>query len=152
MHKGFAVGYCGSLNPPQPKAVVMVIRLAAKNEVFKRVIAGFPPLNEPAAKRVEQGRTIRIAAAPPVRWWYEKDDAVFSFAPPEGVDPVIDVLHGKTPTRLEESGTHRPGEGGAWTGADRPALRRSHSATAPARRRTRSSDSTVSNVSMPVGG
>jgi prepilin-type processing-associated H-X9-DG protein len=102
--KGFALGYCGSLNPPQPKAGVAVIRDAAKNPVFKQVIARIPPLNEPAAKRVEQsgGRKVWMAAGPPIRWWYEKDDLVFSFAPPQAADPVVDALDGKVPSALKD--------------------------------------------------
>ncbi len=100
--RGFVVGYCGSLNPPQPKAVVLVIREAADNPVFKKLIALVPPLNEPAAKKIEQpgGRTVFILDEAPVRWWYEKGDAVFSFAPPGGPDPVADTLDGKSPSAV----------------------------------------------------
>ena len=101
--KGVVVGYCGSFDPPQPKAVVVVIRDAAKNEVFKKVIGRIPPLNEPAARKVEgQGdRKVLQAAGPPIRWWYEKDDAVFSFAPPGAPDPVVAALDGKAPSALK---------------------------------------------------
>ncbi len=100
--KGFVVGYCGSLNPPDPKAGAVVIRDAARNEAFKRLIAQIPPLNEPAATLVEGtgGRKVFQAAGPPIRWWYEKDDAVFSFAPPGAPDPVVAVLDGKAPNAL----------------------------------------------------
>ena len=37
----------------------------------------------------------------PVRWWYEKDDAVFSFAPPGTADPVAGTLDGKTASALK---------------------------------------------------
>jgi prepilin-type processing-associated H-X9-DG protein len=101
--KGVVVGYCGSFNPPQPKAMVVVIRDAGKNEVFKRVIGRISPFNEPAARKVEgQGeRKVLQAAGPPIRWWYEKDDAVFSFAPPGADDPVVKVLDGKAPSALK---------------------------------------------------
>ncbi len=101
--KGFVVGYCGSLNPPQPKAVVLVIRDANKNEIFKRTIGRIPPFNEPAAQKVEgQGnRKVLQAQGPPIRWWYEKDDVVFSFAPPGAPDPVVAVLDGKAPSALK---------------------------------------------------
>ena len=101
--KGVVVGYCGSLNPPQPRAVVVVIRDAAKNDVFKRLIGRIPPFNEPAARKVEgQGdRKVLQVAGPPIRWWYEKDDAVFSFAPPGADDPVVGVLDGKAASALK---------------------------------------------------
>jgi hypothetical protein len=101
--KGFAVGFCGSLNPPQPKAVVVVMRDARTNDVFKRLIAMVPPLNEPAAKRVDApgGRKVLQSADSPIRWWYEGDDAVFSYAKPDGPDPVVDTLEGKTPSALK---------------------------------------------------
>src|SRR5262249_28068926 len=58
---------------------------------------------EPAAQRIKGpgGRTIFQAAGPPIRWWFEKDDAVFSFAPPGAPDPVIDTIDGKTPSALK---------------------------------------------------
>jgi prepilin-type processing-associated H-X9-DG protein len=101
--EGFAIGYCGSLNPPQPRAVVIVIRNAAKNPVFKKTIAAIPPLNAPAARKLDApgGRTVWQIEGPPVRWWYEKDDAVFSFAPPGAPDPVIAVLEGKAASALK---------------------------------------------------
>ena len=101
--RGFVVGYCGSLNPPQPTAAVVVIRGAAENPTFKKLIALVPPLNEPAATRVDQpnGRKVYILEGAPVRWWYEKGDAVFSFAPPDGPDPVADVLDGKAKSAVE---------------------------------------------------
>ena len=99
VNRGFAIGYCGALNPPQPRAGVLVIRDAADNPTFKKVIAQIPPLNEPAAKKVAQGkRTVFVLNGVPVRWWYEGKDAVFSFAPPNGPDPVADTLDGKTPS------------------------------------------------------
>jgi prepilin-type processing-associated H-X9-DG protein len=104
-HQGFAIGYCGTLNPPQPKAAVLVIRGAAKSEVFKQIVARIPPLNEPAAQRIKGagGRTVFQAAGPPIRWWFEKDDAVFSFAPPDAPDPVVDTLDGKKPSALKNT-------------------------------------------------
>ena len=81
----------------------MVIRDAARNPIFKRLIAQIPPLNEPAAKQVEAqgGRKVWTMAGAPIRWWYEKDDVVFSFAPPGAADPVVDVLDGKAPSALK---------------------------------------------------
>jgi prepilin-type processing-associated H-X9-DG protein len=101
--EGFAVGLCGSLDPPQPTEGVVVIRNAAKNPVFKKLIATIPPFNEPAAQKVPDSgkRTILQVAGPPIRWWYEKDDAVFSFAPPGAPDPVIATLDGKSPSALK---------------------------------------------------
>ena len=102
--KGFAVGFLVNPQPPQPRAVVVVIRDAAKNDVFKQVIGRIPPLNEPAARRVEQpgGRTVWVSDAPPIRWWYEKDDFVASIAPNNAAtDPVADVLDGKAPSALK---------------------------------------------------
>jgi prepilin-type processing-associated H-X9-DG protein len=101
--EGFVIGYCGSLNPPQPKALVIVIRNAAKNPVFKKLVAQLPPLNEPAATKINApgGRTVWQLNGPPLRWWYEKDDAVFSFAPPGGPDPVLAVLEGKAASALK---------------------------------------------------
>ena len=101
--KGFVIGYCGSLDPPQPKAVVVVIRDAAKNPAFKKVIAGIPPLNEPAAQKVDApgGRKVWQMGGPPIRFWYEKDDFVLSFAPPGAPDPVVNVLEGKAPSALK---------------------------------------------------
>ena len=101
--KGFVVGYCGSFNPPEPRAAAVVIRGAAKNPVFKRIVATIPPLNEPNAQKVETpgGRKVLQAAGPPIRWWYEKDDVIFSFAPPGAPDPIVDVLEGKAPSALK---------------------------------------------------
>ena len=45
--KGFAVGLVVNTEPPQPRAVVVVIRDAARNEVFKQLIGRIPPLNAP---------------------------------------------------------------------------------------------------------
>jgi prepilin-type processing-associated H-X9-DG protein len=100
--KGFVIGFCGSFNPPQPRAVVVVIRGGAKSEVIRRLIAKIPPLNEPVAKQVDApgGRKVWVAADSPIRWWYEKYDAVFSFAPPGAPDPVVDTLEGKTASAL----------------------------------------------------
>jgi prepilin-type processing-associated H-X9-DG protein len=100
--KGFAVGVSGTFDGP-PKASVLVIRDAARNEVFKRIVAQLPPLNEPAAKKVDAPGERKVLMIPgnPIRWWYEKDDAVFSFAPPDGPDPVIETLDGKTPSALK---------------------------------------------------
>jgi prepilin-type processing-associated H-X9-DG protein len=102
--KGFAFGYCGSFNPAQPRAGVLVIRDAAKSEAFKRVVAQIPPLNEPAAVRVDApgGRTVLRAGGPPIRFWHEGSDAVFSFAPPEAPDPVLAVLEGKAKSALAD--------------------------------------------------
>ena len=113
--KGFVVGYCGSLNPPDPKAGVLVIRDANKNPIFKRLIALVPPLNEPNAQVVDSpgGRKVWAVAGAPIRWWYEKDDAVFSFAPPGADDPVIAVLEGKAPS------ASRIRAGSRWPGLDR---------------------------------
>src|SRR5262249_2189169 len=101
--KGFAVGVQFNPQPPQPKAAVGVIRDAAKNEVFRRIVGRIPPLNEPAAHRVEQpgGRTVWVTDNPPIRWWYEKDDFVFSFTADPGGDPAGDALDGKTPGALK---------------------------------------------------
>ncbi len=101
--KGFVVGFCGSLNPPDPRAVVVVIRGAAKNDVFRRVIAKIPPLNEPAATKLDQpgGRKVWDVAGTPLHWWYEKDDVVFSFVKPESDDPVIAVLEGKAKSAID---------------------------------------------------
>ncbi len=101
--KGFAVGLLVNPQPPQPRAVVVVIRDVAKNDLFKQLIERIPPLNEPAAKRVAQpgGRTVWVSDAPPFRWWYEKDDFVVSIAPNLAADPVADVLDGKTPSALK---------------------------------------------------
>jgi len=104
LNKGFAIGYCGSLNPPQPRSVVVVIRGAATNEVFTGLLAKIPFLNEPAAKplTLPGGRKAWTTEADaPVRWWYEKDDFVFSYAPPDAVDPVIATLDGKTANALK---------------------------------------------------
>jgi prepilin-type processing-associated H-X9-DG protein len=100
--KGFVVAFCGSFNPPQPRAAVVVIRGGARSEVFRRLIAKIPPLNEPVAKQVDApgGRKVWVAAESPIRWWYEKDDAVFSFAPPGAPDPVVNTLEGKTASAL----------------------------------------------------
>ncbi len=104
-HQGIVIGYCGTFGPGerQAKASVIVIRGAAKNEIFQRLIGKIPPLNEPAAKRVEgQGdRTVLAVPNTPLRWWYEKDDAVFSFVPPGANDPVVEVLEGKSKSALE---------------------------------------------------
>ncbi len=101
--KGFAVGVLANPRPPQPRAVVVVIRDADRNDVFKQIIGRIPPLNEPAAKRVRQagGRTVWVSDAPPFRWWYEKDDFVFSIAPNGDTDPIADVLDGKAPGALK---------------------------------------------------
>src|SRR5271157_6477684 len=45
LNRGFAVGYLQNPQPPQPKGVVVVIRGAARNAVFQRVIRRIPPLN-----------------------------------------------------------------------------------------------------------
>ena len=102
VNRGFVVGYCGALNPPQPQAGVLVIRDAADNPTFKKVIAQVPPLNEPNAKKVVEGkRTVFVLDGVPVRWWYEGKDAVFSFAPPNNPDPVVETLDGKTPSAVK---------------------------------------------------
>ncbi len=100
--RGFVIGYCGSLNPPQPMAGVVVVRDAADNPIFKKLIAAIPPLNEPAAKAVKQpGRTVFIPNGIPVQWWYEKKDAVFSFVPGDGPNPVTETLDGKTASAIK---------------------------------------------------
>ncbi|MGP0065542.1 MAG: DUF1559 domain-containing protein [Isosphaeraceae bacterium] len=101
--KGFAVGLVVNTEPPQPRAVVVVIRDAARNEVFKQLIGRIPPLNAPAARRVQRpgGRTVWVSQTPPVRWWYEKDDFIVSLTPNMVADPVADVLDGKTPSALK---------------------------------------------------
>ncbi|AGA25102.1 DUF1559 domain-containing protein [Singulisphaera acidiphila] len=98
--KGFAIGFCGSFDPPQPKAAVMVIRDAGRNEVSQRLMKRL----EDAAKQVEQpnGRKVWTIAGAPIRWWFEGHDAVFSFVPPGATaDPVAETLDGKTPSALE---------------------------------------------------
>ncbi|WP_406697665.1 DUF1559 domain-containing protein [Singulisphaera sp. Ch08] len=98
--KGFAIGFCGSLNPPQPKAAVMVIRDAGQNEVAKRIMKRL----EDVAQQAEQpnGRKVWSIAGAPVRWWFEGHDAVFSFVPPGAqADPVAETLDGKTPSALK---------------------------------------------------
>ena len=91
--KGFVVGYCGSFNPPQPRAAVLVVRDANKSEVFKAVLArltgGAKQVTPPA------GRKYMTFEGAPVRWWFEGDDAVASFAPPGADDPVAAALDGK---------------------------------------------------------
>jgi len=103
--KGIVFGFCGKIGPPmpQPDAVVLVIRGAAKNEVFRRVIGQVSPLNEPAAKRLEPSGKRKVLAVPnmPLQWWYEKDDAVFAFSPPGAKNPIIEVLEGRTPSALK---------------------------------------------------
>ena len=97
--KGFAIGVCGSFNPPQPKAAVVVVRDADQNEVSKRIMKRL----EGAAKPVEQpnGRKVWTIEGAPVRWWFEGHDAVFSFVPPGATaDPVAETLDGKTPSAL----------------------------------------------------
>ncbi|WP_422928228.1 DUF1559 domain-containing protein [Singulisphaera sp. PoT] len=105
--KGVLIGYAGKVGPggPSPQAVAVVIRGAGKNEVFKRVVGKLPFLNEPAAKKVEQPgkRSVFAIANSPIQWWYEKDDAVFAFAPPGANNPVIDVLEGKAPSALKNA-------------------------------------------------
>ena len=102
VNRGFVIGYCGTLNPPQPRAGVLVIREAADNPTFKRVIAQIPPLNEPAATKVVEGkRTVFVLDGPPIRWWYEGKDFVFSFAPPNNPDPVVETLDGTTPSAVQ---------------------------------------------------
>ena len=54
LNQGFAVGYLQNPQPPQPKGVVVVIRGAARSDVFQRVIGRIPPLNAPAARQVEE--------------------------------------------------------------------------------------------------
>lgn len=98
--KGFAIGFCGSFAPPQPKAAVMVIRDADRNEVSQRLMKRL----EDAAKQVEQpnGRKVWTIAGAPIRWWFEGHDAVFSFVPPGATaDPIAETLDGKTPSALE---------------------------------------------------
>jgi hypothetical protein len=101
--KGFAVGFVVNPQPPQPKAVVVVIRDAARNDALKQIIGRIPPLNEPAARRVQRpgGRTVWESQAPPIRWWYEKEDFVISLTPNMAADPVADVLDGKAPSALK---------------------------------------------------
>jgi prepilin-type processing-associated H-X9-DG protein len=100
-NRGFAAGLLVNPQPPQPRAVVIVIRGAARSAVFQRVLKRIPPLNEPAARRMDQpgGRTVWVTEEPPrtfIRWWYDKGDFVCSIAPTRGVDPIADVLDGKT--------------------------------------------------------
>ncbi|WP_254053681.1 hypothetical protein [Singulisphaera sp. GP187] len=98
--QGFAIGYCGSLNPPQPKAGVLVVRNADQSDVIKRIMQRM----EGAAKRVEQpgGRKVWTIVGAPIRWWLEGHDVVFSFVPPgAAADPVAETLDGKTPSALK---------------------------------------------------
>ena len=106
LNRGFAVGYLQNPQPPQPKGVVVVIRGAARNAVFQRVIRRIPPLNAPAARQVEEagGRKVWVTDDPPrthIRWWYEKDDFALSIAPGETGNPVAEALDGKTPSALK---------------------------------------------------
>ncbi len=101
--KGFAIGYCGPLNAPTPKAAVVVIRDANKSDTFKKLMKMIPQAQEPAAKQIDApgGRKVWTMEGAPVRWWFEKDDFVFSFAPPGAPDPVVAVLEGTAPSALK---------------------------------------------------
>ncbi len=103
LNKGFVIGYCGTFNPPLPKAFSLVVRDAGTNEVFKRVLSKIPPINEPIAKQVELpgGRKGWTIEGSPVHWWYEKDDFVLSFCTPGAVDPVVNVLEGKAANAVQ---------------------------------------------------
>ncbi len=106
LNHGFAVGYLQDPQPRQPKGVVVVVRGAARSAVFQRVVKRIPPLNAPAARQVEEagGRKVWVTDDPPrmhIRWWYEKDDFVLSFAPGEADIPVAEALDGKIPSALK---------------------------------------------------
>lgn len=111
--QGFAIGFCGSFNPPRPKAAVLVIRNAAENELAQRVMKRL----EGTAKQVEQpdGRKVWTITGAPIRWWFEGHDAVFSYVPPGApADPVADTLDGKSPSALKNKGftaLSKPGPG-----------------------------------------
>ena len=102
--KGFAFGFCGSFSPPrpQPKAGVFVVRDAAKNEVFTRVVKRL----EAFAKQVDAPgeRKVWVSEGAPLRWWFENDDLVISFAPPGAPDPVIATLDGSSPSAMKNAG------------------------------------------------
>ena len=97
--RGFALGYCGSLAPPQPKAGVFVVRDAGKNEILTRLLGRLEGESAPAGER--KGHKVWALKGPPIRWWLEGDDAVFSFAPPNAPDPVAATLDGKSPSAIK---------------------------------------------------
>ena len=100
---GFAFGLCGTLNPPDPKAAVLVLRGASGSEVFRRIVGRVPALNEPEARSVDKrgGRKVRVNQGKGFEWWFEGDDAVIALARPDVGDPILDALEGKVPTALE---------------------------------------------------
>ena len=100
---GFAFGLCGTLNPPDPKAAVLVLRGASGSEVFRRIVGKVPALNEPEARSVEKrgGRKVLVNQEKGLEWWFEGEDAVFALARPDVGDPILDALEGKVPTALE---------------------------------------------------
>ena len=106
LNKGFAVGYLQNPQPPQPKGIVVVVRGAAKSEIFQQVLKRIPPLNSPAARQIDEagGRKVWATDDPPgthIRWWYEKDDFVLSIAPGAADIPIVEALDGKIPSALK---------------------------------------------------
>jgi prepilin-type processing-associated H-X9-DG protein len=97
--KGFAIGVCGSLKGQPPKAAVVVIRDANKSEVYKRVLARVAD----GAVQIEDAKPRKVwtMQGAPIRWWFEKDDAVIEFVIPGGADPVAQTLDGKAASALK---------------------------------------------------
>ncbi len=100
---GFAFGMCGRLNPPDPRAAVLVLGGASESEPFRRIVGKVPALNEPEARSVDKrgGRKVRVNPGKGFEWWFEGDDAVFALAKPDVGDPILDALEGKVPTALD---------------------------------------------------
>ena len=96
--KGFAVGYQHNPQPPQPKAVFLVIRDAADSALIRRLISRIPPLNEPMAQQREApgGRKVWTVDEQRmhIRWWFEK----------RRPGPVVRAGFGRQPDRRDARG------------------------------------------------
>jgi len=103
VRRGFVVGYCGKLNPPDPRAAVLVVRDGARNPTLAKLIPRLGFLTEPAARPVEKrgGRKVLVNEPMGVQWWTEGADTVIALSRPDGGDPVLDALDGKVPSAAD---------------------------------------------------
>jgi prepilin-type processing-associated H-X9-DG protein len=105
IEEGFALGLTADPQQPGHGFRVVVIRDAADNDVFRRILQRIPPLNPPATQQVDGpgGRKIWSAPGTPIRWWFEKKDFVLCFSAEPGTNPAVDALEGKIPSALKNA-------------------------------------------------
>ena len=103
--RGFAVGYFHNPQPPQPKAVILVIRDAAESDLIRKLIGRMPPLNEPRAQQKVSPAGRKYWSTDEkdkhVCWWFENRDLVLSFAPDSDDNLIAETLEGKRPSAMK---------------------------------------------------